>query len=83
VTPAERNGITRDEWRAELRERQAQAARDRLANPRYHVYRCPTCGEQHLGPRAHRMACDDMCQGIGPDGEFHTSRLERIEVVPT
>lgn len=69
-------------WRKEMRDRQAQAARDRLANPSYFVYRCPTCGEQRRGPGGHRMAGDDMCQGIGPDGELHTSRLERIKVVP-
>jgi hypothetical protein len=72
----------RDSWREEMRERQAAAARDRLASPRYFVYRCPTCGTQKPGPAGHHMAGDDSCQGIGPDGKFHTSRLERIEVVP-
>lgn len=64
--------------------REIEERRRKLAagEPIYYVYRCPTCLQQRVGPHGHHMAGDDLCQGIGPDGAFHTTLLERIPVVP-
>ena len=79
---------TRDEvWREQMIAAQVEAIEERCrklaaGEPIYFVYRCPVCLKQCAGPGGHHMAGDDLCQGVGPDGKFHTGRLEHIPVVP-